>query len=111
MFFNHKLFIINYSFRNKRLLYCLRTGGAAIILARGDKDGRIGVFSHVQHYIVAINQERDGRIAILDPHYEDGRYEEEGRKGLVDVKNGVIALCNIQTLVDDSLNFYLFWRK
>lgn len=89
----------------------MRRGGAAIILARGDKDGRIGVFSHVQHYIVAINQERDGRIAILDPHYEDGRHEEEGRKGLVDVKNGVIALCNIQTLVDDSLNFYLFWRK
>ena len=95
----------------ERLLHCLQTGGAAIILARGDKNDRIGVFSHAEHYIVAISQERDGRIAVLDPHYEDGRYAEEGRKGLVEVKNGVIALCDLQTLVDDSLNFYLFWRK
>lgn len=95
----------------ERLLHCLHTGGAAIVYARGDKEGRIGVFSHVEHYIVAISQERDGRIAVLDPHYEEGRYEEEGRKGLVEVKNGVIALCDIQTLADDSLNFYLFWRK
>ena len=99
----------------ERLLYCLRTGGAAVVLVDGDRDGRVGVFSHVGHYIVAIAEDRDGRIVILDPAYKEGKYEEEGRKGLVEVKNGVMAVCDLQTLVQDSadtsIRFHLFWRK
>lgn len=99
----------------ERLLYCLRTGGAAVVLVDGDREGRVGVFSHVGHYIVAIAEDRDGRIVILDPAYKEGKYEEEGRKGLVEVKNGVMAVCDLQTLVQDSadtsIRFHLFWRK
>lgn len=99
----------------ERLRYCLRTGGAAVVHVKGDRDGYVGVFSHIGHYIVAISEERDGRIAVLDPAYMVGRYDEEGRKGLVELKCGLVALCDMQVLVDDSApadpSFYLFWRK
>lgn len=99
----------------ERLLYCLRTGGAAVVQVDGDRENRVGVFSHVGHYIVAIAEDRDGRIVILDPAYKEGKYEEEGRRGLVEVKNSVMAICDLQTLVKDSadisIRFHLFWRK
>ena len=99
----------------ERLRYCLRTGGAAVIHIKGDREGHVGVFSHGGHYSAAISEERDGRIAILDPSYTEGKYEEEGRKGLVELKNGIIALCDMQVIIDDTQpadpSFYLFWRK
>jgi len=99
----------------QRLLYCLRTGGAAVLHCKGDRDGYVGVFSAIGHYVVAISEERDGRIAVLDPAYKEGRYDIEGRKGLVEVKNGVIALCDLDVIVKDTEpadpSFYLFWRK
>ncbi len=98
----------------ERLLYCLRTGGAAVINVAGDQNGTPGLFSHVGHYVVAIAIEPDGRLAILDPHYSEGRYEEEGRKGKVEVKHGVIALCKPELLFDDvkktTPGYHLFWR-
>lgn len=100
---------------DERLRYCLRTGGAAVIHIKGDRDGYVGVFSHGGHYAVAISEERDGRIAVLDPSYFNGKYEEEGRKGLVEMKNDVIAICDMQVIIDDTApaepSFYLFWRK
>lgn len=99
----------------ERLTYCLRTGGAAVILVKGDRDGYVGVFGHNEHYVAAISEERDGRIAVLDPSYIPGKYEEEGRKGLVEMKNSFIALCDIQVIINDTVLpkpcFYLFWRK
>lgn len=99
----------------ERLRYCLRTGGAAVIHIKGDREGHVGVFSNGGHYSVAISEERDGRIAVLDPSYKEGKYEQEGRKGLVELKNGVVALCDMQVIIDDTLpadpSFYLFWRK
>ena len=99
----------------ERLRYCLRTGGAAVVLVSGDRDGYTGVFSHNGHYVVAVSEERDGRIAMLDPAYWPNKYEEEGRKGLIEVKNGVMAVCDMQVLMNDtdtiSPRFYLFWRK
>lgn len=99
----------------ERLRYCLRTGGAAVIHIGGDREGHIGVFSHGGHYIAAISEDRDGRIVILDPSYAEGKYEEDGRKGKVEIKNRVIALCDMQVLIDDTANrephYHLFWRK
>lgn len=99
----------------ERLRYCLRTGGAAAVHVGGDREGHVGVFAHYGHYIVAFSEERDGRIAILDPYYKEGKFEEEGRKGLVEIKDGIIAVCDMQVLMDDTANrnprFYLFWRK
>ena len=99
----------------ERLKYCLATGGAAIVNVGGDHDGHIGLFSHGGHYIAAIGVEPDGRIAILDPSYKENKYEEEGRAGKVEMKNGVIALCTPEVLADDCTNrstpYNLFWRK
>ena len=99
----------------ERVLDCLRTGGAVVVLVGGDREGRVGVFSHIQHYITIIGIEEDGRLAILDPAYEEGRYMEEGRVGKVEVKNGVIAIADINVIKEDCVNlsmpYYLFWRK
>lgn len=99
----------------ERLRYCLRTGGAAVLHMKGDREGHTGVFSVGGHYVAAISEERDGRIAILDPSYKEGKYDKEGRRGLVEMKNGVVALCDMQVIVDDTApaeySFYLFWRK
>lgn len=94
----------------ERLRYCLRTGGAAVLHVKGDRDGYVGVLSCGGHYVIAISEERDGRIAVLDPSYREGKY-----RGLVEIKNGVIALCDMQVIVEDTApaepSFYLFWRK
>lgn len=99
----------------ERLLYCLRTGGASFTVTTGDRENYIGVFSHGKHCIALIGEEPDGRIAVLDPSYLEGKYEEEGRKGKVEVKNGCIALCSLQVLLEETKDrdpaFYLFWRK
>ena len=99
----------------ERLRYCLRTGGVAVLHSKGNREGYTGVFSAVGHYVVAINEERDGRIAVLDPAYTVGKYEEEGRKGQVEMTQDVIALCDMETIVRDTEpaepSFYLFWRK
>lgn len=98
----------------ERLRHCLRTGGAAVVHSRGDREGYIGVFTHGKHYITAIGEEPDGRIAILDPSYKKGKFDEEGRRGKIEVKPGELLLCEMQVLVDDAAyndaSFYLFWR-
>ena len=99
----------------ERLLYCLRTGGAAVAHV-AEREGYTAVFTHGGHYIAVIGEEPDGRVAILDPSYKEGKYEEEGRKGKVELKNGVIALCTPEVLHEDTKRerdvvYYLFWRK
>ena len=99
----------------ERLRHCLRTGGAAVVWVGGDREDHVGLFSHNGHYITAIGEEEDGRIAILDPSYKEGKYEEEGRQGKVQMKNGIIALCSMDDLQADKKTpetlSYLFWRK
>lgn len=94
---------------------CLRTGGAAVAYVTGKNPERVGLFTHGSHYIAIIGEEPDGRIAVLDPSYKEGKYEEEGRAGKVEVKNGVIALCSLKVLEEEirthAPGFYLFWRK
>lgn len=96
------------------VLRCLHTGGAAVALVGGDRDGRPGIFSHQGHYVAVIAQERDGRLVILDPYLYDGKFEEEGRKGKVELRDGVVALCQPEILAGDvsvkSTPYYLFWR-
>ena len=104
------------SVSSEELRNCLRTGGAAILLVSGDRDGYYGVFSdYSQHYIVAITEEPDGRIAVLDPAYEEGGYDRETRKGKVEVLARGLGVCDMQVLLEETATidvpFHLFWRR
>ena len=98
------------------LLHCLRTGGAAAVLVSGDHDDYHGVFSdRWSHYIVAIAEEKDGRIAVLDSAYEEGGYEKGDRKGKVEVLSRGFSRVSLQVLKEETAAietpFFLFWRK
>lgn len=88
---------------------CLRTGGAVVALTKK------GLFTDGMHYIAIIGEEPDGRFTILDPALTDDKFEREDRKGRVEIKNGVIVLCdeaNLRTEASDTLVPYtLFWRR
>ena len=94
---------------------CLLTGGAAVALVAGDQPEHVGLFSHNEHYVAVIGYESDGRLVVLDPYLYDGKFEEQGREGRVELKYGVMALCNEQELAGDVVGrnypYYLFWRK
>jgi len=98
------------------LLHCLRTGGAAAVLVSGDHDDYHGVFSdRWSHYIVAVSEEADGRIAVLDSAYEEGAYEQGDRKGKVEVLSRGFSRVVLQVLREETAAiekpFFLFWRK
>ena len=99
----------------QRFLSCLQTGGVAVILSCGDRDGYVGLFSHGRHYITAIGVEPDGRIAILDPSLTDGKYDEEGRVGKAEITHNFVLLCKPEDVIADAdtgtTAFNLFWRK
>ena len=100
----------------EELLNCLRTGGAAVVLVSEVKGERVGLFTHGGHYMAIIGEEPDGRLAILDPSYFPGKYDEEGREGKVEVKNEVIALCDPEILHAETRAkqpgaYMLFHRK
>jgi hypothetical protein len=88
---------------------CLRTGGAVVALVKK------GLFTDSLHYIAIIGEEPDGRFAILDPSLTDEKYEREDRKGRVEIKNGVIVLCDEANLctevTEEPAPLTLFWRK
>lgn len=97
------------------LLRCLRTGGAAVVLVAGDRDGKVGLYTHVGHYMTAINEEPDGRLAILDPAYSEEKFNEPGREGRVEAKFPGLILCNPQDVQEECAPkptpYFLFWRK
>ncbi len=97
------------------VIRCLTTGGTVVTAVYGDRDGKPGVFAHSGHFINVIGVEPDGRLAIMDPYLYDGKYEEEGRKGIVEMVHGVIILSPPEVLAKETEGktspFYLFWRK
>ena len=95
---------------------CVRTGGAAVVLVgRGQYDnGERGLFTKSGHYMTVINEEPDGRLAILDPAFEPDRYSDPKWEGLVEVKHNYVVLCDPQVLHGETQGktgpYYLFWR-
>ena len=105
---------------------CLRTGGVAIALVGDRKDeGYLGVFTHSEHYICVTSVLPDGRLEILDPNYYEGKFEEPGRVGKVELV-GHAARTAPEVLLEDCFKiirrsegdpvppktkaFQLFWR-
>ena len=95
---------------------CVRTGGAAVVLVgRGKYDnGERGLFTKSGHYLTVINEECDGRLAILDPAYEPDRYSDPKWDGLGEVKHNYVVLSNPKILHGETEGkpgpYYLFWR-
>ena len=95
---------------------CVRTGGAAVVLVgRGDREeGVPGLFTKSGHYMTVINEEPDGRLAILDPSFRPEKFETEEGKAKVEVKHGVVLLCKPEDLHAETKGktgpYYLFWR-
>lgn len=97
------------------LVRCLETGGAAIVLVEGDKEKHTGLFTYIRHYMAVIGKEPDGRLAILDPSFTPDKYEEDHRRGKVEIKCGVIVLCDADTLhaelrKEPGKHYFLFHR-
>ena len=97
------------------VLDCLRTGGSAIVIAGGDRDGREGVFCHGGHVMCVIGEEADGRLVILDPSLAPDKYETEYRKDKAEVKYGCLVLAKPEILAEECAPkdpaYHLFWRK
>ncbi|MBE6713289.1 MAG: hypothetical protein E7580_07195 [Ruminococcaceae bacterium] len=95
---------------------CLQTGGAAMVTVSEVKGEHPGLFTHGGHVMAIIGVEPDGRFAILDPSYLPGKFDEEGRRGKVEIKNDVILLCEPEVLQEETRArqpgaYFLYWRK
>ena len=103
------------SFDVEDVTRCIHTGGAVVVLVGAHREDQ-GLFTRGGHYMAIINQEADGRFVILDPSLSPTKYEEPDRKGKVEIRNGVIVLCDPKTLANEAVAngkvpYYLFWRK
>jgi hypothetical protein len=101
----------------EKLRECLRTGGAAVahVRSKEKEGGPVATFTHGGHYIAVVGEEPDGRLAILDPSWKPGKFDEPGREGKVEMK-GFLCLCTMEVLQADvepvaPRGFYLFRRK
>ena len=100
----------------EELKHCLQTGGAAMVTVSEVKDEHPGLFTHGGHVMAIVGVEPDGRFVILDPSLVPGKFEEEGRKGKVEIKNDVLVLCEPEVLHHETRArqpgaYRLYWRK
>lgn len=94
----------------REMAECLHSGGAAIINTGGDREGHIGTFSDIGHYIVAIS-ESDGEFALLDPAWRSDKYAKEPGRSRVR-QNGKWLYAREEVIREDAsekaLPYYLF---
>ncbi len=109
-------FGLRYKFSNDigDVLDCLRSGGTAAVNVAGDRDGRVGLLSHNGHFVLAIAQEQDGRIVLLDPDQYEGKFEEPGRQGRTEIRDTHLIYCTAEDIQADCIGkdpaYTLFWR-
>ena len=65
--------------------------------------------------MAVVGVEPDGRFAILDPSYKEGKFDGPDRKGKIEMKNDIVVLCSPEILEQEvnpnRLHYYMFWRK
>ncbi|MBQ3865972.1 MAG: hypothetical protein II776_03640 [Clostridia bacterium] len=95
------------------VLSCLQKGGMAVALTEGDRNGRIGLFTHGQHFITLAAYDGED-LCVLDPYLYDGKYEEEGRAGRVRL-DAPFLYCPPETVDGETdpalVRYHLFFRK
>ena len=84
--------------------------GFVIANTIGDREDWIGVFSDSRHYIVLCSIENN-IVEVLDPLYQEGRYDKEGRKGKVRVEEPY-AYADFSVVENDCMGkpYYLFYK-
>ena len=106
---------LNYSNTNdpEAVRACLQNGGRVIANVGGDREGYVGLFSHIGHYIVLVSIDGE-EVCVLDPSRKEGKFEEEGREGKVRLGDPFVY-CALEHLIKDCDNrdpgFHLFTRK
>lgn len=94
-------------------LDCLKVGGMVIANPGGDRDGKVGLFTHGGHYIVLVSEE-DGELTVLDPSLSDTKFHEEGREGRVRV-NWPFVYCSVDIMKEECVrphpSYHMFKRK
>ncbi len=94
-------------------LDCLAVGGMVVANPGGDRDGKVGLFTHGGHYIVLVSVE-DGELTILDPSLSEDKFRQEGREGRVRV-NYPFVYCSVDILKEECVrpfpSYHLFKRK
>ena len=99
----------------EELKHCLQTGGAAMVTVCEVKGEHVGLFTHGGHVMAIVGVEPDGRLVILDPSNVPGKFDEEGRKGKVEVREDGIILCDPEILHEETRTrqpgaYRLYWR-
>ena len=92
---------------------CIRDGGEAIALVKGDREGKEGLFTHIGHYVVLIAYDGE-EFCILDPGITEGKFDEAVKEGKLRLSYPFLW-CKKEIIKEEEDNtvaaYYLFKRK
>lgn len=93
---------------------CLQRGGRVVALVSGSREGYVGLFSGVKHYILLVSYDGED-FCILDPAYTDKKYAVEGRIGRTRIEKPFVYASRreveLATEAQSKIRYYLFSRK
>ena len=93
----------------EHLKECIKNGSAAVVHCfKRPNDNYIPLFTKSGHYIALIGIAPDGRAVVLDPSYEKGKYDIEGRNGRAEVIEDKVVLCDFNDLARENCDIYIF---
>ena len=91
---------------------CLQRGGEVIALVRGDRDGQMGLFTRIGHYITLISYDGE-EFCILDPGYTEENFKIPERAAKVRIEYP-FTYCTPTIIEEEADNevaaYYLFER-
>ena len=92
---------------------CIRNGGEVIVLVKGDREGKQGLFTHIGHYITLIAYDGE-EFCILDPGITKGKFDKAIEEGTVRFSYPFVW-CKKEVIKEEEDNtvaaYYLFKRK
>ena len=96
----------------EKLLAHLNAGGEAIEIVFGARNGVLGLFSRVRHYITLVCA-KDRIVQILDPSFRPGKYDEECRRSRVSVEYPFVyaSVEELEHEGDHNVPLYYLFKK